>query len=85
MGTGATGAGTAGIAEPPLEEVRCAKALPLSPRAAAGANGCVWRVSPMWSECNALRVQHLICPGLQQQGQSTARYPSPVTSRKGQL
>ena len=51
-------AGIAGNAEPPVAEVRVAEVLPLNPRAAAGAAGCVRRVSSMpsrLSECNALQ------------------------------
>jgi hypothetical protein len=70
-GTGAAGAGAgagiAGIAEPPVAEVRCAEVLPLNPWAAAGAAGCVWRVSSMLlrlSECNALQQLRVGEPGL---------------------
>ena len=40
--------------------------LPLNPWAAAGAAGCVWRVSSMllWSECNALQQLRVGEPGL---------------------
>ena len=51
-------AGIAGNAEPPVAEVRSAEVLPLNPRAAAGAAGCVRRVSSMLSrlsECDALQ------------------------------
>ena len=59
VGAGIVGiAGIAGNAEPPVAEVRSAEVLPLNPRAAAGAAGCVRRVSSMpsrLSECNALQ------------------------------
>eukprot|EP01046_Picozoa_sp_COSAG06_P059331 COSAG06_NODE_12237_length_1432_cov_3.480858_2_plen_58_part_00 len=41
-----------------MAEVQSAEVVPLNPRAAAGAAGCVRRVSPMpsrLSECNALQ------------------------------
>jgi hypothetical protein len=50
-----------------VAEVRCAEVLPLNPWAAAGAAGCVWRVSSMLlrlSECNALQQLRVGEPGL---------------------
>jgi hypothetical protein len=47
--------------------VWCAEVLPLNPWAAAGAAGCVWRVSSMLlrlSECNALQQLRVGEPGL---------------------